>query len=388
MAPSSRQLRARGEPSEAELKILQVITPSRFSGAERVCVEIAAELQLAGHEVEVATKRIPELRTALAEHGVPSHQVPISGKLNLAAPFIIARLARRIGADIIHTHLSTASFWAAFAGRMAGIPVVSHVHALNSCRWYKRATRVIAVANAVKDHLIANGVPAERIDVVHNTVDIPEPVGSPEAAEIRAQLGVAPGAPLIIVAAHLSRKKGHHVLLRALQLELGRTPDLCCCCLGDGPEREVLRHEAERLGLDGAIRFLGFRPDAREIMRAADIVALPSIRGEGLPLCLLEAAALGKPIIASRLSGIPEIVLDGQTGYVVEPNCPEALAARLGALVASRKTRETMGAAAREHACRSFGRETRVAAILEVYRKALATSARAKEASTPTPQAR
>jgi glycosyltransferase involved in cell wall biosynthesis len=354
------------------VRILQVITPWRYSGAERVCVEMAAELKLAGHDVEVATKPNGQLHEALADYGVPCHTLRISGKLNLATPFRIARLARRTGAEVIHTHLSTASFWAPFAGRLIGVPVVSHVHALNSAKWYRRATRIIAVADAVKEHLVSEGLPADRIDVVHNAVDIAHGSTTPSADEVRARLGVEAAQPLIIVTAHLSRKKGHHVLLRALALQRQRRPELRCYCLGDGPELRNLKLQAQRLGLDGAVQFLGFRSDARELMRAADIVALPSVRGEGLPLCLLEAAALGKPIVASRLSGIPEIVVDGQTGYVVEPNSPEALAARFEALIGDPGARRQMGAAAKAHAFRFFRRDQRAAAVLEVYSKALA----------------
>jgi len=356
------------------LRILQVITPSRFSGAERVCVELSEELHGLGHHVEVVTKPNSHLAAALADRGIGCHVMRIGGKLNFAAPLIIARTARALQADLIHTHLSTASLWGAVAGRLLGIPVITHVHALNTPIWYRGATQLVAVADAVREHLAAHGIARNRISVVHNATDLSDlsPAGGRDG--IREELSLDPADPLVVVTAHLSPKKGHRTLLRALQRLALQDTRFQCLCLGEGPELGALQGLVRRLGMDETVRFLGFRDDARQIVRSADVVVLPSVRGEGLPLSLLEAAAMGKPAIASQLAGLPEIIVDGETGYVVQPADPEALASRLGKLLADACLRERMGRAARARAQELFTRDRRAREIERVYVAALANS--------------
>jgi len=142
--------------------------------------------------------------------------------------------------------------------------------------------------------------------------------------------------------------------------------------MGDGAEQEALQQMAERLGLAETALFLGYRSDARDIMAASDAVALPSLEGEGLPLSLLEAAARGRPIVATGLAGVPELVLDGETGFTVAPGDAEELADRLGRLLADAELRERVGAAARELVARRFTRQGRAEAIERVYEQALA----------------
>jgi glycosyltransferase involved in cell wall biosynthesis len=191
---------------------------------------------------------------------------------------------------------------------------------------------------------------------------------------MRALLGCGLDEGLIVVTAHLSTKKGHRSLLHALQILARGGTRFRCLCLGEGPELRPLQMQADRLGIGEVVQFLGFREDARRIVREADLVVLPSVRGEGLPLSLLEAAAMGKPAVATRLAGLPEIVVDDKTGYVVQPGDAEALADRLSRLLSDRALRERMGQAARQRVEELFTREHRVRAVEQVYLKALAPS--------------
>ncbi len=361
------------------MRILQVITPSRYSGAERVCVEVSEELQGLGHHVEVVTKPNSHLAAALAERDVKGHVMRIGGKLNLAAPLIIARTARRMEADLIHTHLSTASLWGSTAGRLLGIPVITHVHALNTPIWYRGATHLVAVARAVRDHLVAHGISRNRISVVHNATDFDDLPAPTSRDDLQADLGVGADELLIVATAHLSAKKGHRVLLEAVKMLSRDGTRFRCVCLGEGPELGALRDLARRLGIGDLVRFPGFRSDAKQIVGGADVVVLPSVRGEGLPLSLLEAAAMGRPAVASRLAGLPEIITENETGYIVEPGNPEALASRLGRLLRDASLRERMGRAARKKARELFTRDRRARAIERVYLTVLAVS----EASIP-----
>jgi len=351
------------------------MTPRRFSGAELVCAELCEELAGRGHEVVVVTKRCAPVETALAERGVPYRVAAVGNKFNPTVPLTIARLIRSTGAEVVHTHHSTASLWGSYGAWLTGVPSVAHVHAINTSIWLLSATRIIAVAGAVRDHLVRQGRPADRISVVYNAV---ETDGFPEVdpAAVRSALGLPPDCLLVAVAAHLSRKKGHAVLLEALVTLRAHFPGVRCVMMGAGAEEGALRALAERLGVADVGRFVGYRRDAKEVMAASDVVALPSLVGEGLPLALLEAAARARPVVATALAGVPELVIDGETGFTVAPNDAHALAERVGQLLADPSLRERMGAAARQLAIRRFTRAARVEAVEQVYERALAAKRR------------
>ncbi len=356
--------------SLAPLRVLHLITPRRFSGAERVCAQVCEELRGRGHDVLVVTKHLPALEADLTQRGVPFRTARLGNKFDFSRPLAIMSLIRRHRADLVHTHLSTAAQWGMIGAHFAGVPCVAHVHAMNRAIWYIWATRVVAVAGAVRDHLTSQGLPADRVDVVHNAVET-EGLPPVDAPALRRGLGVAPEAPLIAVAAHLSRKKGIHVLLPALARLRERFPDVRCLLMGEGSERTQLETQAAALALGEAVSFLGFRNDAQQVMAASDVVCLPSIAGEGLPMAVLEAQARGRPVVATRLAGIGEALSDGETGFLVQPGNPEALADRLGALLADAALRRRLGEAGRAFVAREFGPSLRCDRIEEVYRLVL-----------------
>jgi glycosyltransferase involved in cell wall biosynthesis len=363
--------------SSAPLRVLHLITPKRYSGAERVCVQLCEDLQQRGHAVEVVTKPLPEFEVELARRGVPCRTARIANKFDFSRILAIRGMIRRYRADLVHTHLSTATQWGMIAAHFAGVPCVAHVHAMNRAIWYIWATRVIAVAGAVRDHLVRQGLPAERIEVVHNAVEV-ENLPEVDRVAVRAALGVAPDAPLIAVAAHLSRRKGLHVLLDALPRVRERAPGLRCIVMGEGSCREELASQAAALGLQEVVAFPGFREDARDVMAASDVVCLPSTAGEGLPMALLEAMARRRPVVATRLAGVPEVVLDGETGLLAEPGDVGELAERLAALLEDAALRRRMGDAGRDFVARSFTRAHRCTRIEAVYRSALDAVARTR----------
>jgi glycosyltransferase involved in cell wall biosynthesis len=352
------------------MRICQLITPSKIAGAERSTAALCEHLQAAGHQVVVGCKAGSPLVPVLREMGLETHALRISGKGNLRAPFRIAALARATGAEVLHSHLSSAAWHAGLAGRLTGLPAVAHVRALNSPFWYRLAGRVIAVSRAVKDHLAARGIDPARIDVVYNGVDPARYYLPCSREEARAQLGLPADALLVGVIAHLTAKKGHAVFLEAFAAAAPRHPRAVALFLGDGGEREALAALAKRLGLAERVIFAGFQPDVLPYYAALDVVALPSVEGEGLPRALLEGGLLRRPAIGTRLSGVPEIIRDGETGFVVPVRDAGALAERLELLLADGALRERMGEAAHEYVAATFTVPAMVAGVLAVYEKA------------------
>ena len=352
------------------MRILQVITPSKIAGAERSTTSLCEHLQAAGHQVVVGCKAKSPLIEAMREVGLDARPLAISGKLNLQAPFRVARLAREMRAQVIHTQLSTAAIHGSFAAKLCGLPSVAHVRALNTPFCYRFATRVIAISHAVKDHLVQGGLPAERIDVVYSGVDPARYYLPCTREEARAKLGLPAGAPIVGVIAHLTAKKGHAVFLEAFALAAARVPEAVALFLGDGPERENLKAQAERLGMADRVLFAGFHADVLPYYAALDLVVLPSTAGEGLPRALLEGGLLRRATIGTRLSGTPEIVRDGETGFVVPVGDAGALAERLELLLQDAALREQFGAAAHEYVGATFTIEAMVAGTLASYARA------------------
>jgi glycosyltransferase involved in cell wall biosynthesis len=350
------------------MRILQVITPSRIAGAEIYLSRLSRRLVQSGEEVIVLTKRLPAIEELFAGSEVRVVVGGIGGKLNLLSVFRLCQLIRRERIELINSHLSTASLIVSLAGRMCSVPTVATVHALNNAFCYRFADHLIAVSEAVKSHLIRQGIESEKISVIYPGVDPAEFSPAGKSSEIRHELGIPQDAILVGVVAHLSSKKGHAVLLEAAAKAARSGCECFYLFAGDGTERARLTELAEQLGLARKVVFAGFRRDIRDVIEAMDIVVQPSIEGEGLPASLLQAMSLEKPVIASRLSGIPEIVEDGRTGILVEPGNSESLYRVLMHLVGSAELRAAMGRAGRERVLSEFDMKLSVERTIELYK--------------------
>jgi glycosyltransferase involved in cell wall biosynthesis len=357
---------------EASLRILQVITPSKIAGAERSTTSLCEHLVKAGHEVIVACKAGQPLVGVMREVGLEVHDLDIGGKANIAAPLRLRRLARQRRVEVINTQLSTAALWGSIAGRLAGIPTVATVRALNTKTVYLLAQRVIAVSHAVKEHLIAQGMHPERIDVVYNGIDPDRYRLKLTRLQARAQMGLEEDELVFAVVAHLTSKKGHAVFMDAAARIASDATDHRYVFAGDGPDRALLQQQARRLGLADRVLFTGFVPDVLPVYAAADVVVLPSIAGEGLPRVLMEAGLLGRPVIGTRLSGVPEIIEDGVTGLIGPPGDVAALAKAMQTLARDPDLRQRMGAAASARIGRLFTIPAMVEGTLATYRRVLA----------------
>jgi glycosyltransferase involved in cell wall biosynthesis len=258
------------------------------------------------------------------------------------------------------------------AGRISHIPVVAHVHAMNSKHCYQCADGIICCTFGVKKHLVQQGLAAEKIKVVYYGIDMHRFENIPEKNDMRRLLNLPVSAPVVGCVAHLSAKKGQEFLLRAIALLKDNWPDLQCLLVGEGTMGEQLRGLATELGIASRIHLLGFRPDAIAVMNAMDLVVLPSIAKEGLGLVLIEGALLKKATIASNAPGIDEALVDGVTGLLVQPGSPEHLAQALDRLLTDSGLRESMGEAGRLRALSTFTIPAMTDGVEAVYRELVA----------------
>jgi glycosyltransferase involved in cell wall biosynthesis len=184
-------------------------------------------------------------------------------------------------------------------------------------------------------------------------------------------VGAEAAAPAIASVGRLSPEKGQATLLRAMPALLGVSPDARVLLCGEGPEQDALRKLASELGISDRVEFLGFVPDVRPVLAAANVFVMPSLT-EGLGVAALEAMAMAKPVVASAVGGLPESIADGESGLLVPAGDPEALSAAVLALLRNPGRARMMGAAGRDRALEHYDRPVVVAQVMKLYQEVAA----------------
>ena len=231
----------------------------------------------------------------------------------------------------------------------------------------RRADRIIAISQAVRRFLIdVEKADGRKIDVVPYGIDAGSYARSAHPGVFRRAIG-AKAEPIVGFTGRLTRQKGVDVLLRAFAKLEKKLPDARLVLAGDGPDRPALEELARSLGLR-RVTFLGWRGDIADILADVSLLAVPS-RWEGFGLVALEAMALGKPVVAARVSALPEIVVAGETGLLVDPGRPDLLAEALQALLSDPARAEGMGRAGRDRVRKEFPVERMAERTAEEYTK-------------------
>ncbi len=341
------------------MTFVQYITPSRVGGAETYFLELCAFLAKRGHRVIVVTKRDATLREEadrlLKPLGVQVLGWHTRGKFDPRTLFRLVRLIRREQAHLINTHLTTASWLGAWAGKLAGVPSIAWIHGRDKKTWFQFAGRLIAVANSVREYLVEQGVPERKIDLLYYGVDIRRftPPTDDERSEAKQSFDLAPDTRTISVVASLIDRKGHRFLLEAVA---NLPADLHLLFAGEGVLEEALRAQSKDLGLENRVHFLGFQRDVERVLAATDILCLPSLK-EGLPISIMEAQARAVTVVAARTAGIPEVVREGETGFICEPGDVESLRLALERALENPDRSKQIGKAARTLIETNFDRE-------------------------------
>jgi glycosyltransferase involved in cell wall biosynthesis len=238
-------------------------------------------------------------------------------------------------------------------------------------RWkYARADRLISVSRAGVDGLLRVGVKPDRVRVVPSGVPLASPA-APASAELLASFGVPAGAPLAVLVASLSAAKDPSTFVRAIAVARRAVPALHALLVGDGPLRETLATEIRELGLEGIVHLTGFRTDPESLEAAASVVVLTSRSLEGTPGVLLDALALGKPIVATNVGGVTEVIEDGISGIVLPIGDSAAIGAAIASILQDASLAARLSAGARARAP-MFSIENTVDRTMDVYRELLA----------------
>ncbi len=322
---------------------------------------------------------------ALFEGTQPAFEV-LADAGDVAATLRLLALLRKHRPDIVHFHFySPFSLLpvVAWASGARGIVFTEHTRQpkrLNPLfRFALRAwdrlvlaalgVRVLAVSEHIRRVLLSNyELAPARVAVLHNGINLERfiPLGDSERSAARAELGLPERAPVIVCAAWFRPEKGIDDLLRAAKSVLSVRPDSEFVIVGDGPHEGPLKGLAASLGIASNVRFTGLRSDVERMMGMADIVVIPSVWQEPAALVSSEAMAMERPVVATRVGGLPELVADGVTGHIVEPRAPEQLAAVLLELLASPGEMERLGRAGRSRVAQLFSMDRWIADTLRI----------------------
>ncbi len=364
-------------------KVLHVITDAGWGGAERHTLALTTALTHRGHDCQIAyLVGDGYLAAAFASRGVRTTNLRARSWLDPVALARLARLARRERFDLLHGHLFPGEVFATLAAlRLRGVPLICTKHNDEAFlrKWHfrmlhrvisYRASRTIAISDHVRRFTVETGTAhPSRVLTIRYGYDAPAVLPTREAS--RAALGTPAEAFLVGAAGRLAAQKGHRHLIEAIPALVPEIPNLQVVIVGEGPMRPVLERRARQLGVDRHVRFPGFHPDVQSFLCGLDVFVMPSL-WEGFGLVLLEAMAAGQPIVASKVSAIPEVIEDGVTGLLVPPAEPSALAQAILTLWREPAFREKLGNAGRERLRERFSLDQMVDETERVYAEVLA----------------
>lgn len=360
------------------MNIAHVLSSVRIGGQERVALDLASGQRADGHEVFVVSLAPPPdgpLAEAFRARGVDVERVAKRAGVDPTLPLRLASLFRRRGVRVVHTHNRMPLLYGAAAGKLAGAVVVHTRHGPGRGtpreQWLRRGAGLLLDAYvAVSPELeklareLGDCAPS-KLTVIENGIDLgrfrPD-AGARRAT--RAALGIPENAWVVGSVGRLAVEKDYPLLVRALAPALG--PDARLLIVGDGSEAEAIRAEAVARNVQPFVHLPGATNDTAPYLAALDVFALSS-RMEGLPLAALEAMATGLPVVSTAVGGLPALLDEGVTGYLVPSGDEGGLRARLAALQADPTAARATGERGQTHVRARHAREVMVRRYLELY---------------------
>jgi len=369
------------QAAASAVKIVHLVIGGDIAGGQLVALRLARAARAAGHDVAFVSPSSGPFVDRVSAEGFDARTVVVGGALDLAAIARLRRVLRDERADVLHTHTHfSLNVAGRLAGRLAGARVVAHMHIENAFRPGRVArmlqialddgtarlcTWIVAVSEATRAALLAQGYPATRTITIRNGIERQDPAAP-------AALDPPPPGPVLLEVGRLCDVKGQRELIEALAL-LTRGDVTLLLAGADiesgGSYAEQLEELAAARGVGERVRLLGRRDDVGPLLAAADLVVLPSWV-EGLPLVVLEAMAAARPVVATAVGGTPEAVVDGETGLLVPPREPAALARAIEELLDDPERASRLGEAARRRVRERFDADEAARRVVRLYETA------------------
>ena len=374
------------------MRVATVITRLNIGGASPPVISLAVGLRERGHESLLIVGE-PEPgegsleAEALAAGAIISRIPDLRRNIHLARDLRalrqLVRHFREFRPDVVATHMSKAGALGRLAARLAGVPIVVHTYhgkgfdvfprgwRRSSALWIERILARVAAGNIVvsdkqeQEFLDLGVAPASQLRVIRYGLDLDPFIRAAEGrGGLRDELGLPADALLVGVVARVVAIKGQDVFVRAVAKLGDAWPGARFLIIGDGPFRPECEALGRTLGVDGRVRYLGWRRDIPDVLSSLDLVALPTVMDfEGTPVALIEALAARRAVVATDVGGVADVIQEGRTGLLVAPGDADALAAAMGRLLGDPASRDTFGrngqALVRErHACKRMVDET------------------------------
>src|SRR5690349_11467522 len=335
---------------------LHIDTAKTWRGGQNQVLLTVLGLRALGHRATLVANGEGELRQR-AKEGLDLVPLAPVTEMDLSAAWKLSRLMKQLRPDVVHAHDPHGVAMAALALSMSGArtprplpPLVAsrrvdfHMKGNALSRWkYRQVECFVCASEAIRRMVIADGVPADRTVTVHEGIDVGRVAAAPPA-DLHADLWLPHHAPIVGNVAALVPHKGQRHLIEAAAIVVKKVPDARFVIAGEGQLRPALERQIKEHRLEKHVFLAGFRPDVLSVHKAFDIFVMSSVT-EGLGTSLLDAMACGKPVVATRAGGMPEVVVDGRTGLLVAPRDHEAMADAIVTLLRDEALRKHMGAA-------------------------------------------
>ncbi|GLI18569.1 glycosyl transferase group 1 [Tepidanaerobacter syntrophicus] len=360
------------------IKVLHVLSDTNVGGAGRYIFNLLSNKYETSFEAAVACPKGGELEKELRERNI--QVFPLEGgesSTNMSQIKSLRRIISQEKFDIVHTH---ASFAGRIAGKMAGAKVVMTRHSIMGggagpvkrmiTRLISRifTDKIIAISRAVKINLIESGVPADMITIIYNGIDTTK--FECVKGTLRKELNITPDTPIIGMVARLVPEKGYEYAINAFYRVIKDYPNALLVIIGSGSLEKNLKNMCSELGIESNVIFMGYRQDVENLMADFDLFVLSSV-SEGLGLSLLEAMALGKPVVATITGGIPEVIKDGTNGLLVQPGNDVYLAESIVKILSDKDLARRLGDEAKKTVVEKFSSKTMIEKTEKVYQEVL-----------------
>lgn len=373
--------------------LLYVFDNMEFGGGERVFAQIINRLSIERYRIIVACLPTGAFIEKIKRSGVQIKSVDMRKRFNPGVIFQLADLMKREKVDIVHSQGARADFFARIAAKLAGAPIVVStvpmpvegfdVNPLRKLiymafnRFSERfVDRFMVVSDALEKMMIEkHGIEPQRVVKIYNGIEkdeycIPDKEIACRRSRFRKEFGLRDDVPVVVAIGRLVWQKGFEYFIEAMPGVLKRFKEARFLIVGEGQMEDDLKEKSRRLMLEDRIIFTGFRKDIRDVLASLDVFVMPSLL-EGLPVVLLEAMAMIKPIVATKIEGIIEVLENGVTGLLVSPKDPQILSEAIVDLLIHKDKARQMGLAARKVVEERFGVDIMVQKVEKVYEELL-----------------
>ncbi|MBN2245156.1 MAG: glycosyltransferase [Candidatus Aminicenantes bacterium] len=357
------------------MSLFQIDAGKEWRGGQRQALLLGKELHKKGHPFDFYVQKESPLHKKALEAGLPVHPIKISSEVDITAILRLAWAMRRKKCKLVHYHDAHSAAIGAAAAKLAKVPirVLSRrvdfplkKNLLSRLKYGRDLDVIISISEGVKKVLEESGIDPKIIQVIPSGIDFSPFQEAKNSDYLRREFYFSPDDFLVGIVAHLADHKGHKYLIQAAEILKKESPKIKIIIVGEGPLHMELQKQVEQIHVEDMVFFLGFREDIPQILCSLDLFVLSSYL-EGMGTSILDAMACKLPVVATKVGGIPEVVIDGETGFLVPPKRPASLAKAILKFYNNKELAEKMGEKGHQVVHEKFSAESMADRIIDLY---------------------